>query len=166
MIAGHALLEAALVAAIVLGIKPLLTEPLFIRVVGVTGGLFLLFMGLSMIRSAYTGVEVQSTRRSDSGLSGVLAGALFSLSNPYWLIWWISIGAAYLVLALKFGLLGVVCFFFGHILADLLWYSLISFSVSYGRDWLEGMPYRLLMGSCGTFLSLLAATFISGYRLF
>jgi len=58
---------------------------------------------------------------------------LASLSNPYWTLWWATIGLGYLAAAMKFGLKGVVVFFWGHILADYTWYALISVGITRGK---------------------------------
>ena len=60
----------------------------------------------------------------------VLTGILLSIANPYWFIWWATIGMGYIMYSVKFGLPGIISFFAGHILADLAWYYLVSFSVA------------------------------------
>ncbi len=63
----------------------------------------------------------------------ILKGILVSLMNPYWYIWWISIGAAFIIKSGKFELGGVTAFFTGHISADFIWYLFIGFLISTGR---------------------------------
>jgi len=58
-----------------------------------------------------------------------LKGFFVSLSNPYWSIWWITIGLVYLSFAFPYGFKGIFLFFTGHILSDFLWYSLVSYFV-------------------------------------
>jgi threonine/homoserine/homoserine lactone efflux protein len=90
----------------------------------------------------------------------ILAGILFSLANPYWLIWWASIGLGYIVYSVQFGVAGVLFFFAGHILADLSWYAFISLGVAKGRRYFSDRVYRGLIGGCAVFLLLFAGYFL------
>ncbi|MDQ0287611.1 threonine/homoserine/homoserine lactone efflux protein [Desulfofundulus luciae] len=90
----------------------------------------------------------------------VLAGVLVSLSNPYWTLWWATVGLGYIVLSLKQGTAGLVSFFGGHILSDLAWYGLVAAAVAGGRRFLTPSIYRGILVSCGAFLVFLGASFI------
>jgi len=65
------------------------------------------------------------------------SGILMSLANPYWTIWWATVGLGYLGYSMKCGPAGVLAFFAGHITADFAWYSGISFTVSKGRGFIK-----------------------------
>ena len=80
-------------------------------------------------------------------------------TNPYWIIWWATIGMGYILYSWQFGLKGVAFFFAGHILADLSWYSFISAAVAGGRHLLSDRMYRGLIGVCAGFLVLFACYF-------
>lgn len=59
----------------------------------------------------------------------------------------------------------VVVFFAGHILADLTWYSAVSFVVSRGKRFMGGRIYRRMILGCGIFLILFGLWFIRfGWR--
>ncbi|MBU0908156.1 MAG: LysE family translocator, partial [Proteobacteria bacterium] len=90
----------------------------------------------------------------------VMAGIMFSLANPYWTIWWASIGLGYIIHSFKFGIPGVLAFFTGHILADLLWYSLISFAIARGKRFFSDGFYRGLIGTCASLLVVFACYFL------
>ena len=82
----------------------------------------------------------------------VAAGIVVSLSNPYWTFWWVTIGINYVLMSLKFGWVGVVTFFAGHIMADLAWYGLVSTGVARGRSFLSDRVYRRIIFACGVVL--------------
>ena len=90
----------------------------------------------------------------------IIDGILLSLANPYWSIWWASIGLGYIFHAMAFGITGVIVFFVGHILADFVWYAAISIAVSRGRSFLNDSLYRKLIGGCATFLLLFSFYFL------
>jgi threonine/homoserine/homoserine lactone efflux protein len=89
----------------------------------------------------------------------MISGILMSVANPYWIIWWATIGLGYILYSWQFGLWGIVFFFAGHILADLGWYSLISAAVAGGRNFLTDRLYRGLIAFCAVFLILFACYF-------
>lgn len=151
---GHGILELALIAAIMAGLASFLTQPYVVMTIGILGGLFLLYLGFTMCREALAArIELPSADSAAPGsLNPVWAGALISVSNPYWTIWWATIGLTYLTLAMNFGWYGVMVFFCGHILADLSWYSIVSSVVAGGRNWLSHQVYNGILAFCGLFL--------------
>jgi hypothetical protein len=82
-----------------------------------------------------------------------------SVANPYWIIWWATIGLGYIIYSWRFGFWGIAFFFVGHILADLVWYSLIAAAVAGGRHFLTDRLYRSLIASCAVFLIVFAGYF-------
>lgn len=160
LITGHALLELALVAAILLGLAPVLEMPAVLGFIALAGGAIMLWMGQGMVRSA-AGLSLSLETGGAGGASNpVLTGVLASLSNPYWIIWWATIGLGYLVSAQKFGWTGVAAFFIGHIAADYLWYSIISFAVSSGRRIMTDPVYQNIIRFCGMLLVFFASWFL------
>lgn len=154
LITGHALAEVALVLAIIHGLGPYLKRPLFMGIIASFGGAILMWMGINMVRTA----SALSLRAEEpaSSLSRrphpVLMGALASISNPYWTLWWVTVGLGYLIAAMKLGISGVIVFFLGHITADFAWYSIVSFGVSRGKALLKDRSYQNLIRVCGIFL--------------
>ncbi len=162
LITGHALLELAVVIAVVMGLGPFLKKPGVMGVIALCGGAFLLVMGLDMVRSAAR-LSLNLQAPSKNGVAGrhpVMLGVLASLANPYWTLWWATIGLGYLVAAMKFGLWGVACFFFGHIAADFAWYSLVSLGVTKGTRFMGDRSYQWVLRFCGVFLVGFGAWFL------
>ncbi len=91
----------------------------------------------------------------------ILSGIVASISNPYWLIWWITLGSIYLLWSLSLGMAGVASFFTGHILADLGWYALVAFVVATGRRVMNAVVYRWLLVLCGLALLVLGGYFVA-----
>jgi len=166
LILGHALLEGALITGLALGLGGLLKAELSQGLISVFGGAFLFWMAWGMLRykgqgdlSAGEGEMPGGTQGGNPGLPPVVAGVVVSLSNPYWTLWWATLGLGFLVQAEKLGPAGILLFFSGHILADLLWYSAVSFVVASGKKWLTPKIYRGIIIFCGLFLIYLAVDF-------
>jgi threonine/homoserine/homoserine lactone efflux protein len=66
-------------------------------------------------------------------LHPVALGIVLSLSNPYWILWWATIGLAMLTPAIDQGWPAVASVYAGHISADLAWYGAVSAAVAGGR---------------------------------
>lgn len=158
LILGHGVLELLLVVALMAGLAPILQQDTVFGVIALSGAFILLWMAFGMFRSLPTlTLDFQAGKAQGSHL--VLSGVLLSLANPYWSIWWATIGLGYIIHSQAFGFSGVLFFFTGHILADLVWYSIVTYSISKGRKLLSDSIYRKLIGACACFLVVFAGVF-------
>jgi threonine/homoserine/homoserine lactone efflux protein len=163
VVLGHVLLEVALVIAIALGIGSLLASPVATIVIGLVGGLMLLWMARGILTGVFSGrlslsLQAEPPVRRRGG--PVLAGAALSISNPYFVLWWATVGLTYITAALRFGALGLGVFYAGHALSDLTWYWGVSSLVGAGRRYVNQEIYRGVLVACGVFLIGLALYFI------
>jgi threonine/homoserine/homoserine lactone efflux protein len=158
LILGHGMLELALVLALLSGLAPFLVQESVFIFIALSGGVILFWMALSMFKSLPSlSLQLKGTAKRQNHL--IIAGILFSLANPYWLIWWASIGLGYIMTSVEFGTIGVTVFFTGHILADLAWYSIVSYSVAKGRRLFTDTIYRRVIGVCASFLLVFGCYF-------
>lgn len=144
---GHAILEAVLVLLVALGLGPLLGRPEVFIAISLSGGLIMLWMAFGMFRSL-PGLKFDLSGGDKRYGHLVASGAVLSLSNPYWTVWWVTIGLGWIGRGMKLGPAGLIAFYLGHILGDLSWYSFLSFMVAKGRRFLTDLRYRVLIGVC------------------
>ncbi|MHB1419475.1 MAG: LysE family transporter [Bacillota bacterium] len=173
IVVGHGLLEFLLVIGLIYGLSDILKYPGVSISLAVFGGVVLAWMGYGVLTSAlrgevnlnWQGQETKNIAPSPiERLGPVLEGALISLSNPYWVLWWAAIGAAFVIQSLQRGWAGLLFFYSGHVLADLVWYSLVAVVVATGKRFLSERIYQGILSVCGAFLIALAAYFIySGF---
>lgn len=160
LIAGHAILELALVALLFIGLAPLLTDVTVTAVIALIGGGILFWLAFGMFRS----IPTLSLAAAPSARSGhrrlIMSGILVSISNPYWSIWWATIGLSYILQSRQWGVIGVAVFFAGHILADLAWYTVVSVSIGKGRRFFTQGIYRIIVGGCAGFLVIFGSVFV------
>lgn len=95
-----------------------------------------------------------------SSIHLIVIGIFTSIANPYFIIWWATIGITYVTLALKSGAIGIAWFFSGHIIADLLWYSLVAAVIAGGKKFFSDKIYKVIMIVCGVFLVGLGLYFL------
>jgi threonine/homoserine/homoserine lactone efflux protein len=158
---GHAIAELAVVFALIFGLSELLASDMAFTVIGVVGGAMLIAMGSLMIFDIVRKKITFDIEGKPTG-SGLLIGKgiTASLSNPYWFVWWATIGAAFLSKSLVHGWVGPAVFYVGHIMSDLVWYTLVSFLIGIGKKLLVGKPYYIIITICALFLLYLGGVFI------
>jgi threonine/homoserine/homoserine lactone efflux protein len=90
-----------------------------------------------------------------------LAGILTSVVNPYFWIWWFSVGSMFVLDGLRGGLLLASIFMVGHWGADFGWYTLVAASFARGKSVLSVGRYRMVLAICGVCLIIFGLIFIS-----
>ena len=172
-VAGHGFLEASVVVALALGFGRALSQPVVTGSIGVAGGLVLVWLAWQTGRGA--GRVADQLSDLGGGLTGQVpagltdpfwAGLAASAGNPYWVLWWATVGAGYVATALGQGPGAVAAFYGGHILSDAVWYSAVAGAVVGGRRLLGRAGFKLILISCAVFLAGLGLYFFaSGARL-
>jgi threonine/homoserine/homoserine lactone efflux protein len=147
---GHILIESAIFVLIVLGLAGIASP--YATVIGGVGGIALVLFGILTIQGSRN-VSLAASG-SASGTNPYIAGFLTSAANPYFWIWWLSVGSALVIAGLQGGLLLAVAFMLGHWSADTGWFTLVSTSVSRGKTLLSDSTYHRVMAACGVFLIL------------
>jgi threonine/homoserine/homoserine lactone efflux protein len=164
VVLGHALLETGMVVALVSGLGVFFKNGWVIKVIGLAGGGVLAYLGLDMLLSLrrLQGDILHGSSKPFSSGSLIWKGIVASLSNPYWVMWWATVGMALVISASRFPIWGPVVFFLGHILSDLVWYSLVSFTIDRGRSFFSPRFYRGMVGVCGALLVFFGGYFAIG----
>ncbi len=151
LVAGHGVLELALLVALMVGLAPLLLKDEVFVGISLAGSVILLWMAYGIFRSLPNlRLEWQDAGKKQGQL--MFYGVLLSLANPYWYIWWATIGLGYIAQCRTSGILGIAAFFVGHILGDMAFYGLVSATVAKGRSFLSNRLYRNVLGCCAVFL--------------
>lgn len=134
---GHGLVEFPLMSLVYFGLGGILEHPLIRAVVWILGGAFLLFIGIDMLRSIPRAERMGTTNTA----MPLTAGAVLSLGNAYFLIWWATVGASLLLRATTFGFAGVAAFALIHWSCDALWLYFLS-AVSYRGGRVFGVRFQ------------------------
>ncbi|MCW4020884.1 MAG: LysE family translocator [Candidatus Bathyarchaeota archaeon] len=151
VVLGHLAIEAFIVLAAFLGLDVLLDSSEATALVRYVGGLTLVLMGLYLARTArnFKADEVSNSNARFTSHGLVAAGFLASGSNPHFFFWWLTIGIPTMALSLaSAGAAGFTAFLIGHAVADLSWFTFISYSVDKGRTLLSRKVVQtILLGS-------------------
>lgn len=159
IVLGHGILEFALVVALYLGLAPYLANDLTVGIVAVVGCAILLWMAWCMFRSLPSLTLAIKPEAMQGGKAIVAKGVLLSLANPYWTVWWATIGLGYILSSMKQGIAGLTAFYVGHILADLAFYAAVSIAIHKGKGLMSDRLYRGIVGGCAVMLVVFAIYF-------
>ncbi|MEN2973957.1 MAG: LysE family transporter [Candidatus Caldarchaeales archaeon] len=157
---GHTAFELPLVIAISIGIASFIDNPLVKFSIGLAGSTALIIFGLieirsllAMFRSRRNSIELQDDPRmvKYSSLNGrgvfqaILIGFIFTSLNPYFIIWWMSVGLTLITSFLAYAsLLGVLIMYIFHVWLDYAWLGFISYLTHKGKKFLRHIHIELL----------------------
>jgi len=169
IITGHAILEMGIIILLLLGFSFVLKNITVVRIIGVSGGLILILFGASIIRDIFNGnistnfLNSQDGPNKNPGLienkgieNPVIGGIMVSMSNPYWWVWWATIGFAFMI---QFDISfkqwpKLLAFFLGHEAGDLIWYLLVSTLAFFGLRHMNRKAYYGILMCCAIFMVL------------
>ncbi len=173
IVLGHAVAELAILVIFLFGLINYLKNEIVIKIIGILGGAGLLYLAYDMISSSIKNkikidFDASPREKISNGKNNafILAqGFLINLVNPYWYIWWVTVGAAFLIKSSSFGYMGTFIFYTGHISSDFIWYLFIGFILSRGKRIINQKAYRILFLICGLFLVYLGIKFIIDFTM-
>lgn len=156
---GHMLSELIIVLLIVAGLATVALR--YTTAVAVIGGVALIIFGVLTI----AGSRGASLAGSGTGASAVAANPYFagfftSVANPYFWIWWLTVGSAMVIAGLAGGIFLACVFMAGHWCADLGWFTVVSTGISKGKIFLSDTTYRRIMIACGIFLVIFGVWYL------
>jgi threonine/homoserine/homoserine lactone efflux protein len=122
---GRGVVEFPLMFLIYFGLNWVFTLANVQRTISVVGGFIMIYMGVQMLRNRKQAAEQSSMLKQGPVVSAILGTA----ANPYFILWWATIGAALVTNAAIFGLIGFFIFAMAHWSCDLLWNTIVSVTV-------------------------------------
>ena len=148
---GHSILELGIVALLYFGAAAIVDSNVAQICISIIGGSFLIFMAATFMKNSVKDSKITGTSNTSyfDKMGPIIGGIVVTISNPYWSIWWVTVGLAYLVWSQEYGVAGVACFYFGHILADFAWFTFVSIIISSGRKIIVGKIYKIMLVLCG-----------------
>jgi len=159
---GHALVEIPLILLIYFGLARFFQLELVQLTLSVLGGGVLLWLGIGMFRARTRVIEMGK----DLPYNSVVAGVVTTTLNPFFILWWVTIGSMLIMKSLNFGMTGFALFIPVHWLCDLVWLSFVSILI-YKTQSLWGRKFQQgLFITCGLLLIGFGVWFlVSGLQL-
>lgn len=159
---GHTLVELPLVMVMGLGISSLLNLPGFTTLVGLVGGLALIAFGILQLRDVTSnsfGMEPAEGGKLQK--RSLMLGVGLTGLNPFFIVWWLTVGLGLVVQAVELGaLLGVFIMYVSHVWMDYAWLTGTAYLSARGKTLLKARGYRLLLVGLAILLMYFGAGFI------
>jgi len=157
---SHTIIEFTLVMLLALGLLTVANEPTVSFAVGAAGGVALIVFGLVQIRSSLKkSKQANSTKTSNKNL--LLIGLALTGLNPYFIIWWLTIGANLILISLEFaGIFGVILMYICHVWVDYAWLTLIAGFANKGAKLLQQKWYKFMIAGFGVVLIYFGTSFL------
>ncbi|MCL2679161.1 MAG: LysE family translocator [Dehalococcoidia bacterium] len=122
MALGHAVVEVPLILLIYFGFAHFFENEVVRIVLSLAGGTMIIWTGFGMFRFRKTVVN----KGKDLPYSSFVAGIFMSVANPFFLLWWATVGLLLVMKFLDYGVGGLVLLIVVHWVCDMVWLSCIS----------------------------------------
>lgn len=149
--------EVRIIILIGIGFGMLFKSSLVRAIIGVVGGSVLVYLGYRMVRSEHPSEEKEEYLPYHPYIVGIIT----TLTNPYFFLWWATVGAALIVISLGFGLTVFLVFAVLHSSCDFFWDLLVSFTVFKSRKFWNNRVRRAVFASCGMLMVIFGIWFIA-----
>ena len=157
---AHGIIEFSLVMLLALGLLSVANESTVKLVVGTTGGTALIVFGAMQIRgSLHKSDKIETGQGASKNL--FLVGLALTGLNPYFIVWWLTIGANLILFSLEFADLGGVIFMYVcHVWIDYVWLIFLSGFAKRGAKIIRFKWYRVLIAIFGAVLIYFGFSFL------
>ncbi len=161
---GHAMLDLVTLILLMVGLKEFMTNTIVSAVIGIVGGAVLVQMGIRMFLQAHRNQvsldSVHSETKSTKWHQLIIKGATVSISNPYYIIWWASVGLALVVNAATLGFIGIVLVYLGHIASDFVWFGFVAYTMHKSQKIMSQRVYKGIILGIGSFVVCFGVYFV------
>ena len=160
---AHTLIEFTLVMLLACGLLTVANEPTVKLVVGVAGGIVLLVFGAMQIRESLLSKFGEPTSERAASRNLLLIGLTFTGLNPFFIVWWLTVGAQLIIMSLEFAsLAGIVLMYVCHVWMDYVWLTAVAHFAKMGTNVMGFKWYRLMLVAFGAILIYFGLTFLVG----
>lgn len=160
---GHTIVEFPLVLALALGLLAAASQPTIKVVIGLGGGVGLIGFGVLQIYQVLkTKTETDSASKPRRlPASSLLLGLGLTGLNPYFILWWLTIGSVLIVQALAFAaIIGVLIMYAAHVWMDYAFLTSLAYFAKKGRNIVSSKYYKLILITFGAILVYYGLSFI------
>lgn len=159
---GHAIIEIPMILLIYFGFGQFFQNTVVQIVLSLAGGLMIIWIGIGMFRARHEALE----KGSNLSVSAPVAGIITSGLNPYFFLWWATIGSMMLMKFREYGLIGLLAFTVTHLACDTGWFTLISVLIYRTQKlWGKKVQEGIFIGCSIALFGFGIWFFVSGIRL-
>ena len=143
MAVGHTIVEFPLILLLGVGFFSIESIPEIRTAITVLGATGLFGFALLQIRTV---TKQEFSIETKSGQGPFVAGILLSALNPFFIIWWLTIGLVLISESIQtFGIIGIIILFLFHIWMDYAWLFTIAVFSSKAKNYLSRRNFKIII---------------------
>jgi len=132
---GHTIFEFPLVLVMTVGVVEITKSVWALDVIGVIGGVALLAFSVLTLVDLFNTIKGKETKTLKVFPNPLVTGLAFTALNPYFIIWWATVGLKLITdIVVVGGTLLVALLYPFHVWMDYAWLSLVAFLSSKGKS--------------------------------
>lgn len=161
---GHTLVEFPLVLALALGLLAAASQPTIKGVIGLAGGLGLIGFGVLQIYETLKSKAEpgEKNRARNIPANSVALGLALTGLNPYFILWWLTIGSVLIVQALAFAaIIGVLIMYVAHVWMDYAFLTSLAYFAKKGKSIVGSKYYKAVLIAFGLILIYYGLSFVT-----
>ena len=156
---GHSLVELPLVILLGIGIFSLEIFPEFKIIISILGAITLFVFAFMQIKSTLKKNEKPETKLKQGP---IITGVLLSALNPFFIIWWLTIGLKLISDAMAiWAFVGILIVFVLHVWMDFVWLGATAFLISKSKKIISNTNYKIIMLALSVILIYFGITFLT-----
>jgi len=154
---GHGVVEFPLMVLIMLGMGAIFATEGVTIAIGLAGGVFMLIMAAGM----FGGVpRVTELAAAPIKRGPIAVGIVLTAANPFFLLWWATIGLRLSAEAVELGALAFGLFAVIHWTCDLIWLEILTLAAHKGTRVFGPKSQKVVLIVCGAALTGFGIHFI------
>jgi threonine/homoserine/homoserine lactone efflux protein len=153
---GHGLVEVPLIFLLFFGLSEFFRSVLVQKTASLLGGSVLIILGLQIFKNR----RKISLKPQLSEYGSLFSGFAATAANPYFFLWWATVGATFIFEASVFGYMGIALFTIVHWSCDLAWYTFVAFTVFKSRRFWTQKVFEAVFLFCFTVLTAFGIWFL------
>ncbi|HHH80308.1 MAG TPA: lysine transporter LysE [Thermoplasmatales archaeon] len=158
---AHTLVEFTLVMLLAVGLLTISNEPVVKLTIGVIGGVALIVFGLFQIKSLFTPGIKNQVYKEPSHKHLFIVGSVFTALNPYFILWWLTVGSQLIIMALEVAaFFGVLFMYLCHVWMDYAWLTGIAYFAKRGSSIIGSKGYHVVVAVFGFILIYFGLSFL------
>ena len=143
MAVGHTIVEFPLILLLGVGFFSIESIPEIRTAITILGAAGLFVFAILQIRSV---TKQKFNLETRSGQGPFVAGIILSALNPFFIIWWLTIGLVLISESIQiFGIIGIVILFLFHIWMDYVWLFTIAAFSSKAKNYLSKRNFKIII---------------------
>jgi threonine/homoserine/homoserine lactone efflux protein len=143
MAIGHSIVELPLVILLGIGVFSLEIFPEFRTIISIFGAITLF---------VFAGIQIKTVLKKNKNISikpkqgPIVTGILLSALNPFFIVWWLTIGFKLISDAMMiWAFAGILIVFIFHIWMDFAWLGITAFLASKSKKIISNRNYKIMI---------------------